>query len=252
MATPALAGALKRVIAAEAVAWVQAVDKAIDPGAAQAELFAKEEFQSAALVAREMVVEQARGLIAAVVKAIKTGLIPEAWDTPDQVGELITTGLKQYDPRVAFQATLRSSYAAGREDRIASDSSLTHKVYRTMRDSRVRDSHAALNGVCLPVGDPFWETHSAPNGSRCRCRCYGADQEAIDRLKVAGVPLQFEAPAEAMVTYTNKFTGETQTLPASVEPGWGWKPGSEEGARRLAEMLKFRMNAIRNANLTDF
>jgi len=55
-----------------------------------------------------------------------------------------------------------------------------------------------------------------------------------------------------MVTHTNKFTGEKQTLPESVEPGWGWKPGSGEGAKRLAEMLKSRMNAFRTARITDF
>ncbi len=41
--------------------------------------------------------------------------------------------------------------------------------YRTAGDDRVRDSHAALNGIVLPKDDPFWHYFYPPNGWRCRC-----------------------------------------------------------------------------------
>ena len=41
--------------------------------------------------------------------------------------------------------------------------------YRTTGDGKVRDEHAALNGVIKPVDDPFWGVHYPPNGWRCRC-----------------------------------------------------------------------------------
>lgn len=42
--------------------------------------------------------------------------------------------------------------------------------YVTRRDNKVRPSHAALEGVTLPTGDPFWRTFWPPNGWNCRCR----------------------------------------------------------------------------------
>jgi len=41
--------------------------------------------------------------------------------------------------------------------------------YRTAQDDRVRDSHRALQGITLPVSDPFWSLYYPPNGWRCRC-----------------------------------------------------------------------------------
>lgn len=41
--------------------------------------------------------------------------------------------------------------------------------YMTARDDRVRDGHARLDGIILPIDDPFWENYYPPNGWRCRC-----------------------------------------------------------------------------------
>ncbi len=41
--------------------------------------------------------------------------------------------------------------------------------YRTAGDERVRDSHAAMNGITLPVSHLFWAEYYPPNGWRCRC-----------------------------------------------------------------------------------
>jgi SPP1 gp7 family putative phage head morphogenesis protein len=41
--------------------------------------------------------------------------------------------------------------------------------YQTAQDDRVRDSHAALEGVVLPANDPFWQTHFPPWDFNCRC-----------------------------------------------------------------------------------
>lgn len=42
-------------------------------------------------------------------------------------------------------------------------------IYQTAGDSRVRDSHRALDGVKRPVDDDFWKTYYPPNGWNCRC-----------------------------------------------------------------------------------
>lgn len=41
--------------------------------------------------------------------------------------------------------------------------------YRTAGDGKVRPEHAALDGVTLPMSDPFWDEYYPPNGWNCRC-----------------------------------------------------------------------------------
>ena len=41
--------------------------------------------------------------------------------------------------------------------------------YRTAEDAHVRASHAALDGIILPIDDPFWKTHFPPWDWGCRC-----------------------------------------------------------------------------------
>lgn len=42
-------------------------------------------------------------------------------------------------------------------------------MYSTAGDDKVRPDHAALDGVTLPVEDPFWSYAYPPNGWNCRC-----------------------------------------------------------------------------------
>lgn len=52
--------------------------------------------------------------------------------------------------------------------------------YDTVGDSRVRPTHAALDGTIKKVDDPFWNLYYPPNGWRCRCDVtqlvHGADK----------------------------------------------------------------------------
>lgn len=49
--------------------------------------------------------------------------------------------------------------------------------YETVGDDRVRPSHAALDGVVRPIGDPFWEQHYPPIAWNCRCKVIQTDEE---------------------------------------------------------------------------
>jgi SPP1 gp7 family putative phage head morphogenesis protein len=42
--------------------------------------------------------------------------------------------------------------------------------YVTMRDDRVRPTHASWEGTVLKKGNRFWKTHYPPCGFRCRCQ----------------------------------------------------------------------------------
>lgn len=249
----AWAEALKRVAAVEALDWARRIRGVLveDKDLARAEVLADQEYDVARYVTEILVRDKARAMLRAVGQAIRTGKIPTKWDNADGVGELISTGLKQYDPRVAFQASLRSAYAAGREERIDRDEGTTHKVYRTMRDSRVRDSHRVLDGLVLPKSDPAWNVLSAPNGWRCRCKCYGVNEAGIARLESRGVKLQREVPEMRQVTHVNKVTGERETLPEAVEPGWGVKPGTDAATRQLAKLLVNRQRILAEKPLDE-
>lgn len=49
------------------------------------------------------------------------------------------------------------------------DDGLWGYEYKTAGDERVRDSHAALDGVRYPRNHAFWERFAPPNGWNCRC-----------------------------------------------------------------------------------
>ncbi len=65
----------------------------------------------------------------------------------------------------ATQSAQSAASWAGYSD----DTERYYLEYRTAGDDRVRDSHAALNGIVLPKDDPFWQEYYTPNGWRCRC-----------------------------------------------------------------------------------
>ncbi len=41
--------------------------------------------------------------------------------------------------------------------------------YSTVGDSLVRPQHQELDGITLPLDDPFWNSHTPPLGFKCRC-----------------------------------------------------------------------------------
>ena len=138
-----------------------------------------------------------------------------------------------FDPQrlaLIFQVNTRQSYAAGRWARIErSKDTLPLVIYNTMRDERVRASHRPWDGLALPVDHPFWQTHFPPNGWRCRCTAYATDEEGLNRLRKAGLPVKTEAPPERWVPFVNKRTGEISQVPYGVDPGFGYNPGQAGG-----------------------
>ena len=69
-----------------------------------------------------------------------------------------------------YRTNLQGSYMAARWDRILlTQATRPYIMYDALNDSRVRPAHLALDGIIRPVDDPFWITHSPPNGYRCRC-----------------------------------------------------------------------------------
>lgn len=56
-------------------------------------------------------------------------------------------------------------------------------LYRTAEDDAVRDSHAALDGIILPIDDPFWQTHYPPWDWGCRCEVIAISEDDMRAVR---------------------------------------------------------------------
>lgn len=62
-----------------------------------------------------------------------------------------------------------SAEMAARWEGFSEDGDRYNLQYRTAGDDHVREEHVSLEGVTLPMSDPFWESYYPPNGWGCRC-----------------------------------------------------------------------------------
>lgn len=109
--------------------------------------------------------------------------------------------------RIAFQ----SGREAGYDDPIVNEA-LWGFLYRTAGDSRVRPTHAAMDGVKAPKNDPLWTTWTPPNGWACRC------------IKIA----LFDGPGK----------GKRKDVPLGVAPDTGFSFHPKNAHLRMVELLK--------------
>jgi SPP1 gp7 family putative phage head morphogenesis protein len=91
----------------------------------------------------------------------------------NEYSQLVKKSNAQYNKhwlQAEYQTAITAGQMAIKWQRIQRDKDLFPNLkYRTVGDERVREEHAALNGIIKPVDDPFWGSHYPPNGWRCRC-----------------------------------------------------------------------------------
>lgn len=124
--------------------------------------------------------------------------------------------------KTIFQTNMRTSYAAGRWERIErSKRAFPFLEYVSVMDGRERPQHHAWHGTVLPVDDPWWDTHYPPNGWGCRCLPKPVSRGQAERrgLKITK-PQVF--PKRQWV---NKRTGEIQLIERGIDPGWDYHVG---------------------------
>lgn len=68
-----------------------------------------------------------------------------------------------------YKQAVASAEMASKWDNFEPDSNRYLLSYRTAGDSKTRPSHQALEGICLPKDDAFWDSYLPPNGWGCRC-----------------------------------------------------------------------------------
>lgn len=93
--------------------------------------------------------------------------------------------------------------------------------YVTQRDPLVRESHRAIDGVTLPVDDPFWDTYYPPNGWNCRCdiiQTAGPRKEATRALSEEQAPPIFRHNAAKTMELYPQSHPYFQTVPETQRP----------------------------------
>lgn len=68
-----------------------------------------------------------------------------------------------------YNFAIQSGLSAEKWETFSDDDKRYYLQYRTAKDGKVRDSHAALDETTLPKNDPFWGSYMPPNGWNCRC-----------------------------------------------------------------------------------
>jgi SPP1 gp7 family putative phage head morphogenesis protein len=72
--------------------------------------------------------------------------------------------------KTEYQHAIIASQAASKwVDIRKTKQALPYLQYDTAGDDKVRPEHAAMDGITLPVDDPFWKSFYPPNGWNCRC-----------------------------------------------------------------------------------
>ncbi len=72
--------------------------------------------------------------------------------------------------KTEYQHAIIASLAASKwVDIQKTKQALPYLQYDTAGDDKVRPEHAAMDGITLPVDDPFWKAFYPPNGWNCRC-----------------------------------------------------------------------------------
>jgi SPP1 gp7 family putative phage head morphogenesis protein len=124
--------------------------------------------------------------------------------------------------RIIFDTNLRTSYAAGRWERIERvAASRPFLRYVAVLDSRTRREHRAWHGTILPVDHDFWKTHYPPNGWRCRCIVQQLSEADLRRRGLA----PSADPAVGMRRWRNPRTGAEIDVPVGIDPGFAYNVG---------------------------
>lgn len=135
--------------------------------------------------------------------------------------------------KLIFETNLSMSYAAGREIQArepAYKKAFPYREYRHSGAENYRPEHKAWDKKVLRADDPFWKTHTPPNGWHCKCTWLpvserelkrmgktGPDKSPIDALRESGKP--------TTRPWMNPRTGNVEDVPVGVDPGFNYRPG---------------------------
>lgn len=141
--------------------------------------------------------------------------------------------------KVIYDTNLRTAHAEGQWARIQdTKAALPYLMYDHTPSTHERKEHASWDGLVLPADDPWWQAHYPVKAWGCKCRVIQLGQRQLDKR---GLTVS-SAPETQYVEYTNARTGETQQIPAGVDPAFNYPPGG-----RLASLGKALADKIEQA-----
>ena len=179
------------------------------------------------------------------IDALRPNLVRRGWWGQQEVidpktGEKVLAQLGS--PRrlkVIYDTNLRTAHAEGQWQRIqAAKATLPYLLYDHVPSAHERPEHVAWDNLVLPVDDPWWLRHMPVKAWGCKCRVIQLGERQLKRLG-KGVD---SAPEETWRDYTNQRSGETQRVPAGVDPAFNYPPGG-----RLASLGKTLAEKIERA-----
>lgn len=131
--------------------------------------------------------------------------------------------------RTIFRVNMQTAYAAGNWQQVQdTKADAPYLMYDAIDDNRTRPQHHAWDGTVLPVDDPWWDTHTPPNGWNCRCSVIQLSRSQLEGMGKA----VDQAPASPEREYVNPRSGEISRVPVGIDPGWAYNPGKD----RLAHL----------------
>jgi hypothetical protein len=218
----------------------------------------RQEHQAAFTVAKAMQIDLLEDIRARVDKAIEDGipfedfkkalqpnLMRRGWWGKAMMVDPVTGQEKLVQlgsPRrlkVIYDTNLRQAHSEGQWERIqAVKAELPYLMYDHTPSPNERKEHAAWDGKVLRADDPWWQSHMPVRAWGCKCRVIQMEQRQLDRL---GLKVS-DAPAETYTDYTNKRTGETQRVPAGVDPEFNYPPGGRRS--NLVEFMAGRIERL--------
>lgn len=169
---------------------------------------------------------------------------------------------------IIYDTNKRQAQHAGKWQRIeATKRALPYLLYRLGSSKEHRPEHAAWDGICLPVDDPFWKTHTPMDGYGCKCWVQQISKKDFEKMQNEGVnaslgeqeinpdtglptgriirqkiPLITEAPKIELIEWKNKRTGIVERVPKGIDPGFDFNPGKER-FESLVKMLEQKVQA---------
>lgn len=81
-----------------------------------------------------------------------------------------------------FRTNIQTAYGAGRYRQLTNPDVIAVRPwvqYRTAGDTRVRNSHRALDGLIFKAASSEWRSIAPPNGYQCRCSMVSLDNQDV-------------------------------------------------------------------------